>query len=106
MTPPVPIRGRKDDAGKPRWDLLPVGPAREVVRALTHGAARYGDDNWRRVEEPRRRYYAAALRHMTTWFDGELLDPDTGLSHLAHAACCLLFLLGHELQEAPHADSR
>ena len=93
--------GRKDDAGKLRWDLLPVGPVREVVRVLMHGADRYGEGNWRHVPEARRRYYAAALRHVTTWFDGDRDDPDTGLSHLAHAACCLLFLLA--LDEVPRA---
>lgn len=104
MSATGPVRGRKDDAGKPRWDLLPIGAVREVVRVLTHGADRYGDDNWRRVEDGRRRYYAAALRHLTSWWEGERADPDTGFSHLAHAASCLLFLLG--LEEVTHADPR
>ena len=35
------------------------------------------------------------------WFlDGEKLDPETGLSHMAHALCCLLFKLEIELENA------
>lgn len=84
--------GRKDDAGKPRWDLLPASVV-EVVKVLTVGAKRYGDDNWRGLETPRRRYYSALLRHVTAWYYGERNDPDDGLHHLAHAMCCALFLL-------------
>ena len=55
------MTGRKDDAEKPRWDLLPFGPVREVVEVLTFGAKKYAPDNWQRVPEPRRRYFAAAI---------------------------------------------
>ena len=84
--------GRKDDAGRDRWDLLPTRSLRAIVRVLTSGAAKYGDENWRRVSRPRARYYAAALRHLAAWWEGELMDPESGHPHLAHAACCLLFL--------------
>ena len=90
---PAPVApGRKDDAGKPRWDLLPASVV-EVVKVLTVGAKRYGDDNWRGLETPRRRYYSALLRHVTAWYYGERNDPDDGLHHLAHAMCCALFLM-------------
>lgn len=85
--------GRKDDDGKTRLDLVPVGALRAVARVLGFGADRYGIDNWQEVRDWRRRYYAATLRHMTAWWDGEKLDADSGEPHLAHAACSLLFLL-------------
>jgi hypothetical protein len=81
------------DTGKARWDLLPWRSVGEVVRVLTHGAVKYAPDNWQKVPEPRNRYFAAAVRHLTTWWDGEKVDPESGLSHLAHAVCCLLFLM-------------
>jgi dATP/dGTP diphosphohydrolase len=88
MTP-----GTKHDEGKDRWDLLPTASVREVVRVLGFGAKKYGDENWRCVEDARRRYYAAAMRHLTTWYyDQEKNDPESGLSHLAHCICCLMFL--------------
>jgi len=31
---------------------------------------------------------------------GEKNDPETGLSHLAHASACLMFLIHFELQES------
>lgn len=85
--------GRKDDDGKPRYDLLPFDALDPVVRVLTSGAKRYGDENWREVDGAPRRYFAAALRHVTAWASGHEKDRDTGESHLAHAVCCLLFLL-------------
>ena len=85
--------GRKDDAEKARVDLLPVRALELVSRVLGFGARKYGVDNWRLVPDARRRYYAAALRHMFAWWRGELVDPDTGESHLAHAAASLLFIL-------------
>jgi hypothetical protein len=85
--------GRKDDTGKDRWDLLPWDATRAIVRVLTRGAEKYAPDNWKKVPDARNRYFAAAQRHMTAWWEGEELDPETGESHLAHAGCCILFLL-------------
>lgn len=85
--------GRKDDDTKPRWDLVPYDAMQEVVTVLEHGAKKYGDENWRNVANPKRRYFAAALRHLTAWWMGEARDADTGASHLAHAVCCFMFLI-------------
>lgn len=85
--------GRKDDAGKPQWDLLPMAEVEDVVKVLTYGAKKYPEpDNWKRVPSARNRYYSAALRHIVAWKCGERLAPDSKLPHLAHAVCCLLFL--------------
>lgn len=89
----LPTSGQKHDGGKLRWDLLPPEATEAVVKVLTHGAQKYGPENWRNVEEPRRRYYAAAMRHLNAWRQGFEADPDSGLPHLAHAICCLLFLV-------------
>jgi hypothetical protein len=87
--------GRKDDGGKIRVDLLPIGALQEVARVLTFGANKYGANNWQNVE-PRSRYYGAALRHLFARGRGETHDSESGLPHLAHAACCILFLLSAE----------
>ena len=86
------LAGRKDDNGKDRWDLLPLAATKDVVKVLTYGAAKYSDDNWRIVPDAYNRYYSAAMRHLAAWRLGQECDPETGLSHLAHATCCLLFL--------------
>lgn len=87
------VEGMKHDAEKARWDLLPMGATSEIVDVLTYGAKKYAPDNWRKVPNPQQRYYAAAMRHIVAWVRGEKLDPESGKPHLAHAACCLLFLL-------------
>jgi hypothetical protein len=85
--------GRKDDHGKLPYDLLPWGPIRYVVQVLQFGADQYGIDNWKIVPKHRSRYFSAAMRHVLAWFQGEKLDSQSGLPHLAHAVTCLLFLL-------------
>ena len=99
MTP-----GVKYDGEKPRWDLLPVGPVKEIVWVLTVALKKYDAHNWQKVPEAKRRYYAAALRHLTTWWEGEKSDPETGLSHLAHAGACVLFLLWFDQLETHPSD--
>jgi hypothetical protein len=85
--------GRKDDAGKLRWSLVPWPALRQVVRVLEHGARKYGEENWRELDDGPRRYWDAAARHMIAWADGETHDPESGINHLAHAACSMLFIL-------------
>jgi len=88
--------GQKLDDEKDRWDLLPVGSVRQVVRVLTYGARKYAPHNWQKVSHARERYFAASLRHLSAWWEGEKVDPESGLPHLAHATCCLLFLMWFE----------
>ena len=82
-------------AAKTRLDLLPVGALRQIAEVLTFGAAKYSANNWARGTDWSR-YYAALQRHLFAWWEGEDRDPETGASHLAHAGCCLLFLLEYE----------
>lgn len=88
---PAKEEGKKNDDEKPRTDLLPPGALLGVSEVLSHGAKKYGDDNWRKVT-PRSRYIAAILRHVLKYMGGERLDKESGLHHLYHAACCALFL--------------
>jgi hypothetical protein len=102
--PPPKNAGRKDDQAKLRLDLVPWRALESMAAVLTHGAAKYGDDNWHRVLSPNRRYFAAALRHLGAWRLGQRNDPDTDLPHLAHAGCCVLFLLSKLLGFDPPLD--
>jgi hypothetical protein len=60
--------------------------------------------NWRKVDK-RSRYYRAALAHLFAWWRGETNDQESGLPHLAHAACCVLFLVECEAADLG-ADDR
>lgn len=91
----APGEGRKNDAGKVPHDLLPIELVDGVARVLMFGAEKYERRNW---EKGMRwgRCYAAAQRHLLAWWAGADRDDETGLSHLAHAACCIAFLMAYE----------
>jgi hypothetical protein len=92
-TSPEPL-GTKFDSLKPRWSLIPKGVIAQVVDVLTFGAAKYSSDNWMYVAPDK--YYNALNRHIDAWRNGEKLDEETGKHHLAHALCCLMFMLWHD----------
>lgn len=94
--------GLKLDAGKLRMDLLPPRALESVAAVLTYGAAKYAEENWRKVENAGSRYTAAALRHTAATMGPNPvdMDPESGLPHVAHAICCLMFKLELELESA------
>lgn len=90
--------GKKYDVGKPMYGLLPPKALRATVDVLTFGAQKYEIDNWKYVADSKRRYFDAAQRHLWAWKEGEQDDPESGLHHLAHAMCCLMFLYEHDMK--------
>lgn len=88
--------GIKHDADKARWDLLDYNFIKEGTEVLTFGATEYGPNSWKSVTNGSERYFAALMRHIVAWRQGEKVDPQTGKSHLAHALCNLMFLFGFE----------
>lgn len=61
--------------------------------ALLEGALKYGRSNWRAVGIRASIYYDAVDRHMSAWFEGEDIDTDSGLPHLAHALASLAIIV-------------
>lgn len=88
-------RGTKHDQGKPRLELISAIATFKKARVYTVGAEKYGVDNWRKGIAWSR-VIGACLRHLFAWLMGQDNDPESGISHLAHAACCLDFLLEYE----------
>lgn len=86
--------GSKYDAGKPGVELLDRTWLVEVAKVLDFGKQKYAAHNWRQGIEWSR-CYGAALRHVLAAMDGEDLDSETGLLHVAHASCCLMFLTNY-----------
>ena len=76
----------------------------QTAAVLKFGAIKYAEHNWRKGFTWSRPL-AAAMRHITAFNDGEDKDPESGLSHLAHAACCIMFLLEFE-KTHPELDDR
>jgi hypothetical protein len=99
------MSGRKDDAGKMPWHLLPYDAIEQVAAVLRYGEAKYGARNWE-AGMSWSRPFAAGLRHLTAWWRGEDVDAESGLPHLAHAACCVLFLLAYQLRRQGENDDR
>ena len=91
-----PEEGRKFDGGKLEYGLLPPKALEATVEILTFGAQKYARDNWKYVDDSKRRYFDALQRHVWSWKQGEKLDPESGKHHLAHAMCCLMFLYEHD----------
>lgn len=87
--------GVKYDAGKIRTDLVPVEGITAVADILGVGAKKYAARNWEQGMDWSRPY-GAALRHLFAWWGGEKVDPDTGRSHLWHAATNIFFLICYE----------
>ena len=79
-------------AAKPKLSDTPTIAIRELGQVMSMGAAKYGRFNWRDKTVSSSVYYDAALRHMMAWFDGEDMDPESGLSHLAHVMACMAIL--------------
>lgn len=80
---------------KTRFDLVPFAAIGEIADVLAYGANKYSANNWCRGTEWGR-YFSALCRHLFAWWRGENRDPETGFSHLAHAGCCLLFLMEYQ----------
>lgn len=87
--------GVKFDGNKVRLELIPEELITGVGTILTFGAEKYDDRNWE-LGMDWSRVFGALMRHLYAWWRGEESDPETGESHLWHAACCIAFLMTYE----------
>lgn len=92
--PPIDWKtgGLKHDKGKPDLSLIPYSAQCAEALAFGFGADKYERDNFKAGMEASR-LIAAAQRHIGAWWEGQDLDPESGVTHLAHARCCLAMLI-------------
>ena len=95
--------GRKDDAGKTPYHLIAPELLESVGQVLEFGARKYAPRNWEHGMAWSRPF-AALMRHMWAWWRGEAVDPETGMSHLWHAGCCIMFLIAFEQRKIGKDD--
>lgn len=99
--------GAKLDSGKPRVDLV-LGDFANALLAVsrvgTHGAEKYTDRGWLSVPNAQERYASAMLRHWMATHSEGVIDPESGLPHLAHAAWNALALCELHYRERYAAD--
>lgn len=89
----VTTKAKTYDDGKPPLAHLPWDALREVAMVQAYGQSKYGDFyNYKKGMELSRNL-SCAIRHITDFMDGDDLDDESGRSHLAHAACRVLFAL-------------
>lgn len=82
----------KADKGKLELSLVNPELVKAVAEVRMYGTEKYGDsENWRKVEP--KRYVDALYRHLLAYIEGNEADEESGLSHLAHMACNISFLL-------------
>jgi hypothetical protein len=108
-TEPEGTTNPKDRLGrlKPLLHLVPQSANILEAVVLDLGARKYGGAyNWRMKPVIASIYVSAAMRHLAQWLDGQDDDPESGVSHLAHARACLGILLdasatGHLIDDRP-----
>ena len=98
------VKGSKPE----RMDLIPWDAVKVISRVYNYGASKYedpdiGPHNWRRGYRWSLSY-AALMRHITAWWEGEDNDPESGHSHLAHAAWHCLTLIWFTLHNKGKDD--
>lgn len=85
------VTGGQKGVKAQRHSLLPKHGLDVIAEVFGFGAQKYDDHNWRRGYEWSKSY-DALQRHLTAWWDGEDIDPESGLSHLGHAGFHILVL--------------
>lgn len=96
--------GQKFDTDKPMVDLLDVEWLLGTAQVLTFGAKKYDKHNWRKGISYTR-LLAAALRHLFAIMRGEDVDEESGLKHVHHLSCCIMFL-SYMMDHRPDLDDR
>lgn len=84
----------KDSVGtrKAPMSTVPAEVLAELAVAMLEGARKYARHNYRVVGILASVYYDAAMRHMMQWWEGEDLDPDSGVHHVTKAIASLVVL--------------
>lgn len=95
--------GTKNDQGKPPIGLIPQDALIAISEVLGFGKEKYSAWNWSKGFKYSR-LIDATYRHLGAWKEGEDRDPESNLSHIAHAACCLMFLITHERRKLGEDD--
>ena len=85
----------KHDQSKVPLELLSPIALHKIAEVMAFGAKKYDAHNWRKGMKWSR-LVGASLRHILAWASGEDKDPESGISHLCHAACCIMFLIEYE----------
>lgn len=92
-----PTEATKFDSGKANWSLMPFEAVEEILKVLEFGALKYDAHNWKKGRGlGTLRVLNSCIRHIFAFMCGEKTDSESGLSHISHAACNLLFAITYD----------
>ena len=91
----------KDAVGvrKAPLSTVPFPVLLETGVAMLEGARKYGRHNYRVIGVRGSVYYDAVMRHLGAWWEGEDIDPDSGISHVTKAIAGLVVLRDSMMRE-------
>lgn len=91
------------DSPKTPIELIPPQFLEGIAAVLQFGAKKYARNNWMKGMSWSV-VFGSIMRHLWAWFRGEENDPESGLPHLWHAGCGLMFLsfFAHRLENNPY----
>jgi len=105
--PKVKKNDPKGEAGAKKTPLHLVPPSGKaaVAKVMSLGADKYGPWNWRESDNVCASTYVGAInRHLDAWWSGELIDPESGVSHLAHIAASCMILIDAQIYDKLDLD--
>lgn len=90
----------KDAIGirKAPMSTVPMNVLVEIGIGMLEGASKYGRHNYRCAGVRSSVYFDATMRHLIAWWEGEDIDPDSGMPHISKALCSLVVLRDAQMQ--------
>ena len=79
------------NAGKPQLSFIPMELMEDCARVFQYGAQKYDRDNWKKGDHATS-LLDSLLRHVAAFQQGEYIDEESGLPHLGHIMCNVIFL--------------
>ena len=79
--------------------LVPSSGIALTATAFLEGALKYGKYNWRIAGVRASIYLDAMHRHIAKWQNGEDVDPETMVHHLASVCACAMIIMDAQLCE-------
>lgn len=100
MSQVVKVSNPKDAVGikKVPFSVIPWGVIAELGLAMLEGALKYGRHNYRSIGVRTSVYFDAALRHLSAFWEGQDIDPESGVHHVVKAIACLTVLRDSQLR--------
>lgn len=106
MKPNKKATNPKDAVGVKKVPLSTVSSAvlMEIGLGMLEGACKYGRHNYRVSGVRTSVYYDASMRHLMAFWEGQDIDPDSGLHHVSKAMSCLAVLRDAMLNDMLNDD--